>query len=542
MASPQVAGLATYIWTLKPDLSVQEVIDILKSSAKDDSLSITDPNDPNFIDTIQSDCDTADEPAPVIDAYAAILRVDDPTSLDEGGDPLKAPARIAILDVINTDNAKTFKYEDLELLLNGGTTETPLEPLSETDTGTLDYGRHDLNGNAFTGGANKEWFDLDMDGAYGTVSYTFNGQSATLNEKELTDFQILCYYAYSNLYKGDPAHRDTLMAPFAEQCGVSAVRIGFISTRDGNNEIYIMNSDGSDQTNVTNSPDDEPWIFIYNTAPQDFQWSQDGSKLAYNKRTNSGTFLYIADGDGQNEKQITNDFNTYAPAWSPNGDYLLYYKDTYGSLDIFKFEINTGIEENLTKGFENYYASWSPTGEKIVFNGIRNTDNNQNVYMMNADGSGINRITDDSEDMGHPIWSPDGKKIAYFRVDGLGSVFDIYIYDTQSGISTQLTNGAENEVDLAWSPDSSKLAFASDKGGSSAWVIHVIDINSPGMGNQLTSGGNDVNPLWSPDGNKIIFARLTDRNIYSIDIDGTNLVNLTKTSSAGVNTEPVWVK
>ena len=103
-------------------------------------------------------------------------------------------------------------------------------------------------------------------------------------------------------------------------------------------------------------------------------------------------------------------------------------------------------------------------------------------------------------------------------------------------------NFAENEVDLAWSPDSSKLAFASDKGGSSAWVIHVIDINSPGMGNQLTSGGNDVNPLWSPDGNKIIFARLTDRNIYSIDIDGTNLVNLTKTSSAGVNTEPVWVK
>lgn len=244
MATPQVAGLAAYLWAIKPTLTIQDLIKLLTDTAR------PLPND-STTSPLADQCSDWPTPAPIIDAYAAVLKLDDPASIQEPGDPAKAPVRIAILDVTNADNLSEFNYADLELLLSGDGGNNIA--LSDTiSNGQLDYGRHDLNGDGHTAGNRTERFDLDMDGIYGTVDYSFNGPIATLDENVLTDLQILCYYGYSPLYTGDPSMRDTALAPYAKECGAEIGEIAFISTADGSSNIYIINADGTGLKKVTN--------------------------------------------------------------------------------------------------------------------------------------------------------------------------------------------------------------------------------------------------------------------------------------------------
>lgn len=170
MATPQVAGVAALLWSIKPTLSVDEVLAILANS------SLRKPPQSNV---------------KLLDAYAAILSVDSSIS--------DATVRLAILDA-NSDGV--FDSNDTAMFLN------PTNGLfsNTSPDGSLDYSRYDLNGDGFTGGTRKAPFNLDMSyegtgvGTLGTVEWQSGGRTATLNENAVTDFDILCYYVSSSLF------------------------------------------------------------------------------------------------------------------------------------------------------------------------------------------------------------------------------------------------------------------------------------------------------------------------------------------------------
>jgi outer membrane protein assembly factor BamB len=196
MATPQVAGLAAYLWALNPALSPQQISTILRDSARSVVSNPTEVEDP-------STCNVDQYPAPAIDAYAAVLGVDSASALGQTGVVADAPARLAILDIVS-DDATTQ-----QLVGNGRFDENDLQRFFDEFNGrqgsSLDYSRFDLNGDARTGGATTERFDLDMDRSYSKeVEQVIGGRKAVFNEKSLTDLEILCYYAHSNLYEGGP--------------------------------------------------------------------------------------------------------------------------------------------------------------------------------------------------------------------------------------------------------------------------------------------------------------------------------------------------
>jgi hypothetical protein len=178
MATPQVAGLAAYLWTIKPGLTPQEIMDILITTAD------------------STDCGGIN-PRPLIDAYAAVL------ALDRNYPDMEV--RRAILD-LNDD--RLFDEKDVEQFL------------TEFDTANdaKDYSRYDLNGDGLTGGTETRPFNLDMNYSptYTSVSQTIEGNSVSFNENSLTDLNILCYYAYSPLYTGDTTKRTDLLE---KKCG-----------------------------------------------------------------------------------------------------------------------------------------------------------------------------------------------------------------------------------------------------------------------------------------------------------------------------------
>jgi len=194
MAAPQVAGLAAYLLAIRPELTAQQLKAILVETAAPVPVG-ADP-----------DCSTWAAPAPIVQAYPAVLALDRPNEGEAG-----APVRRAILDI---NNSGTFTGDDILLFLTA----------FDTAQGDLDIGRADLNNDGRTGGGTSAPFDLNLDRfrAASGVTQTILGAVFNFDETALTDVEILCYYAYSTLYTGSAEARDQLLQPYRElgQCGV----------------------------------------------------------------------------------------------------------------------------------------------------------------------------------------------------------------------------------------------------------------------------------------------------------------------------------
>jgi len=202
VAAPQVTGLISYLWMISPDLQAQPV-----AVTKQIIVANTRSNK-------------------VIDAYATVLALDGTTLAKQ-----TAPIRFALLDE-NKDGK--FDEQDIDDFLSklfvvdnsAGTSTITHQAAPGT---SADFSRFDLNGDGFTTAADRrERFDLDRVGSvqFGGSSYsndvheTIEGQDIHFDENALTDIQILCYYAYSQLYTGDSDARRNLMAG---RCGISVL-------------------------------------------------------------------------------------------------------------------------------------------------------------------------------------------------------------------------------------------------------------------------------------------------------------------------------
>jgi len=198
MATPQVAGLAAYVWTLAPGLTPQELLSLLSNTARSDA------------------CPSGGTSArPVIDAYSAVLAVDHDSALSGGGTP-EAPVRLAILDLVDDKGDPggngAFDEKDLERFL---------QEYSGAE-GEIDYSRYDLNGDGWTDGRcdRTEKFNLDIDypPSYGSVTQDMQGKAVSFDEAKATDMHVLCYYAYSPLYTGDLSLRDSALGSRCGEC------------------------------------------------------------------------------------------------------------------------------------------------------------------------------------------------------------------------------------------------------------------------------------------------------------------------------------
>jgi TolB protein len=279
-------------------------------------------------------------------------------------------------------------------------------------------------------------------------------------------------------------------------------QIAFASDRKGNYDIYVMNSDGSNVRQLTSNPFAYLYFIVGNAADYGPTWSPDGKKIAFvSGRNNSAwsfvdTDIFIMDADGRNvvswEGSQYYSADNY-PEWSPDGCCIVYTSSKYPYVndsevpDIFSAYANPANDVNITNltntYTENSSPSWSPQGERIVFASVRN--GNWDIYMMNKSGSEIVQLTHSDNFAFSPDWSPDGTRIAF--AGGEGEKCDIFVMNTDGTNNVRLTNGPASYFSPAWSPDSRRIAFVSDQGG--------------------------INQV---------------KNIYVMDADGSNIIQLTK--------------
>lgn len=162
---------------------------------------------------------------------------------------------------------------------------------------------------------------------------------------------------------------------------------------DGPTAIWMVNADGLNPRLIYTGAGDIVSV----------SWSPDGEKIAYAINTGSPQEyeIFTMDANGRNHLKISQGLQGIGGSvdWSPDGKSLLVHAGPFGDKDIFQIDVATGNFVQLTDGGNNAGASYSPNGDFIVFNSLRNNDQ-ADLYIMEADGSGMRQITNDPE----PDW------------------------------------------------------------------------------------------------------------------------------------------
>ena len=189
----------------------------------------------------------------------------------------------------------------------------------------------------------------------------------------------------------------------------------------------------------------------------------------------------------------------------------------------------TSPSVRLIRLTQNYgdveYLAYSPDGSKIAFVSERG-DNNDAIYVMNADGSNPIRLTQNYDDVEYLVYSPDGSRIAF--VSERGNNDAIYVMNADGSNPIRLTQNYDDVEYLAYSPDGSRIAFVSERGNNDAIYVMNADGSNP---IRLTQNYGDVEYLaYSPDGSQIAFVSERGDNdvIYVMNADGSNPIRLTQ--------------
>jgi TolB protein len=177
------------------------------------------------------------------------------------------------------------------------------------------------------------------------------------------------------------------------------------------NDIYVMNADGSAIVQLTTDPE----------ADFDQTWSPDGTKLAFRSHRDGNEEIYVMDAGGSNQINLTNyPGGDWSPAWSPDGKSIAFASIRPEGAGIWVMDADGSNPRPVAAPpGVNDYPTWSPDSRKIAWNCTlgRYLDipgqGDFEICVVNADGSGLTRITDTEGTNKFPAWSPDGSKIAF---------------------------------------------------------------------------------------------------------------------------------
>jgi len=351
-------------------------------------------------------------------------------------------------------------------------------------------------------------------------------------------------------------------------------RIAFTSWRDGNAEIYVMQADGSNVRRLTThpafdnysvfSPDDTQIAFQSNRESEHVEiylqnlndttpprrltrsnsptgivpgcWSTDGTRLLVYTTQNGGGQIGLIRVDPYPPKLLLGDEHADLsfPRASTDGRRLLYE----ARLADRRLELRlTDLELKRTKVLfrtEPDYPqtlhlapAWSPDNASIAFSARAN--GNSEIFIVNADGTGLRNVTENPLLDANPAFSSDGREIVFAR-DIYGQA-QLYRMDISGKRQRRVTGASGYEMNPALSPDGVHLAFSGDR-RSQGLDIYLLSLEEPGDERVIAARSfHDELPSFSPDGRRLVFVANSDGNpeIYAINVDGSGLVRLTHT-------------
>jgi Tol biopolymer transport system component len=273
-------------------------------------------------------------------------------------------------------------------------------------------------------------------------------------------------------------------------CGGSARPKGgfpllFVSVKDGDYAIFGANVDGTHATRLTkrNNSSTTPAGLFFQVEPA---YSPDAKKIAFSSGRDGVSHIFVMNADGGGTTRLTgSQRNDDHPSWSPDGSRVVFSRE--GAL--FVIPAAGGKAHRVGHGYGSAMSpAFSPNGKLIAYDYRLPGYSNREIYVMNANGTGIRPVTRLRYVSGLPAWAPDGKTLA-FQSNPLGH-YEIYTVAVNGTHLRQVTTSLTDVIQPAWAPDGRTIAYTRDGG---IWTV------AGGTDTQLTSGKNDDSgAAWRP--------------------------------------------
>lgn len=274
--------------------------------------------------------------------------------------------------------------------------------------------------------------------------------------------------------------------------------IVFQTNRDGNNEIYTMNADGTNRVNLTRNP----------AGDIDPRWSAEGDRVVFASNRDGNNEIHTMNANGTGVTQVTAiDANNRWPSWTNDGR-ILFQSGALPNRDVYVVNSDGGGLTNLTPGPSDHaWASAAPRGPMIALSRYTETEG-QHIYTLNTLSGVTKRVTPASLTSGdvQANWSPSGNDLVYLSSGEWGTdLFRIHKDGTDLMRLTNTANRAESAP--SFSPDGAKIAFTActDPGTASQRCANYV-MNADGTGETEVSSprapyvdtftGDRLDPFW----------------------------------------------
>ena len=275
-------------------------------------------------------------------------------------------------------------------------------------------------------------------------------------------------------------------------------------------------------------------------------------KIVFYSKRDGNSEIYEMDSDGSNQVRLTfNGAKDSAPVWSPNGQQIAFHSKRDGNREIYVMDADGSNQRNLTRhpAFD-VSPDWHPDGDRIAF--MRGEDIAY-LYTIDLNGENLKLITK-AEYIGSPKWSPDGKRIAFeMFFDNAHGENDggIYVADANGRNRWMVSRpGGWSFIDLGgWSPDGQQILYTEIAEPAHGVWEYTLVIATLHRAKREVIGFEEVklppSPLlsvqaygWGVDGKSILFGgKIGIWDVYRYRLDTHELIRLTDTPFSD-NTAP----